>query len=217
MNTGSRWEAINQSLDLNPINMTRSAYAHKIKGKRLNFYEVGLFFKKNQVMSYKFIRQVTILSGKGWRLFCEYWEPHSGNRHGKEAANRSLGRRPLDQPFLPHQAQSHKTKRYRRHLTPIKMATIKKIPQTQKIINSVGTLRNWNSCAPFLRMQNGATSNKNIMVVPALASVALLVRASPYNCKVAGSIPGQSQYLGCGFNPQSQCMESPVQAQMVGN
>ena len=37
----------------------------------------------------------------------------------------------------------------------------------------------------------------------ALAGMAQLVGASSCNQKVAGSIPGQNTYLGCGFDPQS--------------
>ena len=40
----------------------------------------------------------------------------------------------------------------------------------------------------------------------ALAGVAQLVGALSRSRKVAGSIPGQGTYLGCGFHPQSGCV-----------
>ena len=55
MNTGSRWEAIDQSLDLNPIKMTRSAYAYKIKGRGWFFMRLGWISFLIQGVSHVFI------------------------------------------------------------------------------------------------------------------------------------------------------------------
>lgn len=63
-----------------------------------------------QGVSHVFISQITILSGKDWRLFCEYQVLSTGNRHRKEVPSRGLGSRPKDQPLLPYQAARHKVK-----------------------------------------------------------------------------------------------------------
>ena len=63
-----------------------------------------------QGVSHVFISQITILSGKDWKLFCEYQVPSTGNRHRKEVPSRGLGSRSKAQPLLPYQAPSHKVK-----------------------------------------------------------------------------------------------------------
>ena len=51
----------------------------------------------------------------------------------------------------------------------------------------------------------------------ALASVAQLVGALSHNRKVAGLVPAQDTYLGCGFHPQSGSVQSPVWVHLGGN
>ena len=50
-----------------------------------------------------------------------------------------------------------------------------------------------------------------------LAAVAQLVGALSHNRNVAGSIPGQDSYIGCGFGPRSGCIQSPVQVCTEGS
>ena len=46
---------------------------------------------------------------------------------------------------------------------------------------------------------------------------ALLAGVSSHNREAVGTIPRQGACLGCGFNPQSRCIQSPGRVQTGGN